>query len=171
MEVKFNLTNDDYWNIHKASTLIKLPVIRQQIITNYIAMPILFLLLQMIFVLPIEVRIILYTFFMFLFFLCLYIARRMMVLYILKYDKTGIAGEHTVKISSEGISDATPFGNEYHIWRGILLAAKNKDYVFVYMSTASVIIIPKRAFETKDEAEEFYNKAVEYWKAARNVNA
>lgn len=170
MEVKFNLTKKDYMNLHKASTLIKLPIIRRQIIMAYIGMPILFLLFQILFNLPIVVRVVLYIIFMFLYFVCLYIVKKIQILSILKHDKTGIVGEHTVKINEEGISDATPFGSEYHTWRGILLTAENKDYVFVFINTASVNIIPKRAFETKGEAEEFYNKTVEYWNGRRNMN-
>lgn len=89
----------------------------------------------------------------------------------IKLEKPDTFGEHTIEIAQDGVNNSTLANKEFYKWEMINSVKKNRQYILFFISAKIVIIIAKRDFESVDEEQEFYNKAVEYWNATRNVNA
>jgi len=68
---------------------------------------------------------------------------------------------HLVTISPESITDSGEFGQNSTPWRAVERAAHNGDYAFVYTSSLAALVVPRRAFTTPTEFEEFVRTASE----------
>jgi hypothetical protein len=87
----------------------------------------------------------------------------------------GMAGEghnralfshHRVEISPQGIADASDLRQSSTAWRAVERVVKIGDYTFVYVSASSAIIVPRRAFATPTEFEEFVRTTRSYHEKA-----
>lgn len=74
----------------------------------------------------------------------------------------GVFCRHRVTVSPEGITDSGEFSQTAIAWPAIERVAWNNDYAFVYTSAVAAIIIPRRAFTTAAEFEEFVGVAYDY---------
>jgi len=79
----------------------------------------------------------------------------------------GMLGLRTIVISSDGITERTQVSETTCKWPSIEKICTNGDYVFVYMSTMSAFIIPKRAFNTSSEFDTFISQAKHYTDMAK----
>ena len=87
----------------------------------------------------------------------------------------GMAGEgpnrglftcHRVTITPETITDVSEFEQTSTAWRAIENVIKTNKYAYIYNTTMSAIIIPKRAFTSSSEFDEFVQTAGNYHKKA-----
>ncbi|MBD7913144.1 YcxB family protein [Clostridium cibarium] len=75
--------------------------------------------------------------------------------------------EHTIKMNEEGVREITSYNDTLSKWKAINSVTENKDYIYVIFSNSSFHVIPKRAFNSIEEANEFYDKSVILWKENR----
>ena len=169
MEVKFDITKEDYLKCNKIA-LYKSPMLKRKFILSIMLVAILFLLLIVIMDLGFFIGAIFYILMMCIFLGLFYLSRNMQAKSIMKNDKTGFIGGHSVKIDDSGIHSERKLCNGSYKWDSIYAIEQSEEYIIIFVSYISAFFIPKRAFETKDKENEFYNKAVEYWNAARHVN-
>jgi hypothetical protein len=71
-------------------------------------------------------------------------------------------GLHRMAISPDGIAESGEFGQSSTAWRAVERIARDGDYAFVYINALAAIIIPRRAFPTSTEFEQFVSAAVTY---------
>jgi hypothetical protein len=72
----------------------------------------------------------------------------------------GQLGKHRLVMSEEGLVESTAVGESRSSWAGVNRIEQNLDYIFIYTSPAAAHVIPRRAFRTVREAEDFYRFAV-----------
>ena len=74
----------------------------------------------------------------------------------LSFDsKPGILGEHTIEISPEGLFEMTSVNESKHYWCGIRNVYSTDSYIFVFINKSVAHIIPKRAFKSNEESQNF----------------
>ncbi|PIC70334.1 hypothetical protein CSV77_09670 [Sporosarcina sp. P16b] len=56
----------------------------------------------------------------------------------------GLVGEHSMKMNKTGIIDQTAVGETNVQWAGVKQLIEDTDYFYIYTSTVSAYIIPKR---------------------------
>lgn len=78
----------------------------------------------------------------------------------------GILDEQTIEIKLEGISKVTHSSNCFYKWTAISRIDMIDEYIFVVVNRSNGIVIPKRVFKSKNEAIQFYNTAIEYFKSS-----
>jgi len=78
----------------------------------------------------------------------------------------GLLSHHRVEISPQGITDTSELRQSSTAWRAVERVARNGDYAFVYVSALSAIIVPRRAFTTPTEFEEFVKTSSSYHEKA-----
>ena len=64
--------------------------------------------------------------------------------------------EHTISINEQGLTEETKYGNSETYWNAISSIVKTKTHILLYVTQLSAHIIPLRAFESAEEANEFY---------------
>ena len=75
-------------------------------------------------------------------------------------------GKQRVTISPESISRSSDFDQTTIAWSAIERVVKDKDYVFVYTSSLTAIIVHRRAFADDVGFDEFVLKATGYHEEA-----
>lgn len=63
----------------------------------------------------------------------------------------GLLGEHILTLSEEGLVETTSNGETRASWTSIKNFKEDKDYYFLYNSSISAYIIPKRGIEQLDD--------------------
>ncbi len=79
----------------------------------------------------------------------------------------GTFGQHTLKLSQDGVVETTEVGETRASWAGIERVAENETYIFIYLSSTSAHVIPKRSFASATQAEQFYQLAQDYYRHAQ----
>ncbi len=77
-----------------------------------------------------------------------------------------LLGKQRVAISPEGITKSSDFDRTTVAWSGIEQVIKDKDHAYVYTSTLTAIIVPRRAFADDVGFDEFVSKATQYHEEA-----
>jgi hypothetical protein len=87
---------------------------------------------------------------------------RRAILQLLKAEKPdkGQLGRHTVKLDETGVVESTVVGEQRTSWAGIDRVEQDPDYIFIYTAPAAALVIPKRAFDSTLDAENFYHRAI-----------
>ncbi|HKS95477.1 MAG TPA: YcxB family protein [Terriglobia bacterium] len=80
-------------------------------------------------------------------------------------DKGAMLGEHYLSVAPEGVVDRTKSSDRLTRWSGILKIVGNKQYIFLFSDADQAHIVPKRAFRRNDDAQAFFDAAVQHWKA------
>jgi hypothetical protein len=75
-----------------------------------------------------------------------------------KPDK-GQLGRHTVKLEETGVVESTAVAEQRISWAGIDRVEHDPDYIYIYTTPMSALVIPKRAFTSSVEAEKFHDLA------------
>ena len=71
-----------------------------------------------------------------------------------------------LEITSSSIKEKTKVSEVAYQWLTTQRVEKDQEYIFVFLAPCMASIIPKRAFKSEEEYENFYQKCVEYHKAA-----
>jgi len=74
----------------------------------------------------------------------------------------GLFGRHRVTISPEGVNDWSEHSQTSRTWRAVERVAASDDYVYLYVSALTAIIIPARAFADRSKFKEFVQAAMAY---------
>ena len=81
-------------------------------------------------------------------------------------EKSGTLGTHTYSLSEQGLHETTNHNDALHKWTGIQSVEKSNSYIMIRINSYLFHIIPRRAFSSDKEYEEYWTKAHGYWKQA-----
>lgn len=79
--------------------------------------------------------------------------------------------ECKLSVSENGLISETPIGRSEIKWSGIVKIHQSYRYVLLYFSERTALLIPKRAFVNKAEADDFFNYAYQFWDMAKKTSA
>lgn len=77
------------------------------------------------------------------------------------------SGEYSIRIDTDGIHDESEAGRSSASWSGVTRIRQNSDCVTIQTDWKTAHLIPKRAFASREEADQFYEQARAFWKAAK----
>lgn len=69
----------------------------------------------------------------------------------------GLLGEHTMTLTDEGIVDTNPTGETKVNWSGIIKLKEDDSNLYVYNSSVSAYIIPKRELSDLEGVRKYIN--------------
>ncbi|ARF17020.1 YcxB family protein [Sporosarcina ureae] len=72
----------------------------------------------------------------------------------------GLVGEHSMKMNKIGIVDQTSVGETKVQWSGVKQLIEDADYFYIYMSTVSAYIIPKRDVYSVDGLKSYIQQRI-----------
>ncbi len=67
----------------------------------------------------------------------------------------GLLGPHRVTVDAEWLTEATDEREHRTRWRAMEKVERAGEYVFLYVSGFSAVVVPERAFASEAEAEDF----------------
>lgn len=85
-------------------------------------------------------------------------------IYLIK--RQGIVCEHIIEITADGLREQTDANETFRRWKYIDLIKDNESCIY-YCVGNQYLGIPKRAFGTKLEAEQFFQQALSFWQESR----
>ena len=71
----------------------------------------------------------------------------------------GLLGRHKVVLNESEVIERTAVGESHTLWAGVDRVEQNQEYIFIYTQPHAAHIIPKRAFNNVQAAENFYQRA------------
>jgi len=78
-----------------------------------------------------------------------------------------VLGDRTTRIGPEGIFGRFPQFEILNHWKGIREVAEDEGYVFFYTDETRAHVVPKRAFASLNDLDQFREAANSYWKSNR----
>ncbi len=88
--------------------------------------------------------------------------RRIITRMVSEGKNRALFGRHRVALSAEGITEAGELSQSATAWAAVERVSRHENYAFVYTSALSAIIVPRRAFATAAEFEQFVKTAGDY---------
>ena len=83
-------------------------------------------------------------------------------------ENTGVLGEHTISISPEEIIESTNVNRGSHSWAAVTDLFETKKFVIIVIARTMFHVIPKRSFESPDEASKFLSMAMGFWQKSKS---
>lgn len=166
MQVRIDITRQDYWNINKYGVMHN-PIMGTLFVIMMMGAPIL-LLIKLLGhsedTTAIHIAATITTALVFggLFDLVFYILLKILVMF-MPSGKPGVLGEHLIEISEKGVYESTSVNEGLHFWQGVHSIRQDNRYIFIFIATTMAHSIPKRSFSSPREADEFFNRAIAYW--------
>lgn len=165
MEVKYNLTKQDYidFNIYhvKNSNTIK----KSLLIQRY-AIPLIFIISIFLFTILTDIPF-LYLFTIFFIVSVLWIAfypkyfvsdaMKRISKMLDESSNKDLLGKHNTIINEEGLTEKSENGENKINWNGVLRIVSTENHFFIYISSISAFIVPKRSFNSQSDQKTFYN--------------
>jgi hypothetical protein len=74
----------------------------------------------------------------------------------------GLLDHHRVTISPENITDSNELGQTTRAWRGVEKVAVTDEHAFIYIHALAAVTVPRRAFASPLEFDEFVRAAKAY---------
>lgn len=81
-------------------------------------------------------------------------------------ESKGILGDQKLEITEQEIRWSNDMIAGTTKWKGLESFSETKQYFYIFINKASAHVIPKRSFETEDEAAHFAKQVKAYMKAA-----
>jgi hypothetical protein len=72
----------------------------------------------------------------------------------------GQIGKHKVKLDETGLVASTAVSESRTLWSGVHRVEHDPDYIYIYTAATAAHVIPKRSFNSEDEAERFLQLAL-----------
>jgi hypothetical protein len=79
----------------------------------------------------------------------------------------GVLGEHTITLTPEALHERTAVNDSKAAWRGIFRVDATPHHIFIFTQPNAAHVIPRRAFSSLTDAEQFLANARAYHEAAR----
>ena len=76
-----------------------------------------------------------------------------------------------LSVSDDSVVSESAIGRSEIKWSGIVKIHQSKDYILVYISERAAVIIPKRSFANKADADKFFSYSRQLWENAKKVVA
>lgn len=71
----------------------------------------------------------------------------------------GVLGEHLIKFEEDYLVEITDVNQTKQSWKGVDKIEENQNYIFIFISPLNAHIIPKRFFDTEQDASMFFEEA------------
>jgi hypothetical protein len=71
----------------------------------------------------------------------------------------GQLGSHKISLTETQLVETTHVGQSLTKWAGVDRVEQNDDYIFIYTTPHAAYVVPKRSFDSKNQAESFYQLA------------
>jgi len=82
-------------------------------------------------------------------------------------ENRGILGEHTITLTPEALHERTAVNDSKALWRGLFRVDGTLEHIFIFTQPNSAYVIPRRAFPSPADSEQFLATARTYYEAAR----
>lgn len=168
MEIKYNLTEEDYLNFNvfhmKNSKSANKALTIQRILS-----PICFLVFSYFFSIISDVPFLLsFSIFLVLSILWFVFYPKYFYSHVIRHVKKmikegkndGLLGEHTFIMSEDGIVDTTTNGETKVTWPGIKDFKEDHNYFYLYNTSVSAYILPKREIKNVDELKNYLQSKI-----------
>lgn len=80
------------------------------------------------------------------------------ILYFYSKKNKTVLTTHKIEIQDDSLFEETKYNRSYFYWSGIDKVVMRPGFIAVYVTPHSAVIIPKRAFQSKDEYSAFFKK-------------
>ena len=67
----------------------------------------------------------------------------------------GLVGEHLLEVTETGLIERTDVNESLHRWTGFHKLISTRRYFYIFVTDAIVHVVPKRAFDSENEARVF----------------
>ncbi|MGA1820502.1 MAG: YcxB family protein [Thermoplasmatota archaeon] len=84
-----------------------------------------------------------------------------------KNDYSRELGPNEITIGPDGLHRKNRYSEDKTSWEGIIRIVQTKNHIFFFVTDVAGYILPKRAFKTQKEKEDFIRKANEFWRRSR----
>ncbi len=169
MELEFELTEEDYVNYHINHSK-KSPSIKRSILIQRISGPVIFMIAPFFIIKSSEIPL-WYWITIFglssigwLIFYPKYanweIKRRVKKM-LEEGSNENLFNRISLVLTEKGITGVSSIGESNISWDKIVSLEETKDYIYIYISSVSAHIVPKRVFKNSNEQKEFINKISE----------
>lgn len=74
--------------------------------------------------------------------------------------------ERNVSIGEQGVHDATEISDEFFAWKAFLEITQSRNQFYLFIDRYEAVVVPKRAFPSPEQAQQFFETAMSFWKAA-----
>lgn len=72
----------------------------------------------------------------------------------------GLIGEHKLTTTEEGITDANSTGETKVNWSGIKRMKEDSNYLYIYSTSVSAYILPKRDLKDVEQIREYLKSRI-----------
>lgn len=76
-----------------------------------------------------------------------------------------------IRVAPDGVHHESALYVSRTNWSAVMKVEEDKDFIFLYVDIVSAYTIPKRSFNSPEEASAFLTQAREYWSAAHPQGA
>jgi len=166
MEIKYNLTEEDYIHFNLFHIKNSKTAIRSLNIQRFIG-PIIFIISAFVFSKIGDVPFLgLFITFLVMSILWIFLYPKYFYSHVIRHVKKmikegkndGLLGEHKMMLTEEGIIDTTANGETKVNWSGIESYKEDNDYFYLYNSSVSAYILPKRKLDSEEIRNFFTTK-------------
>jgi hypothetical protein len=77
-------------------------------------------------------------------------------------ESKGYFGPCSLSIAAEGIVETKPNGESKRKWAAVTRIVVTSQHVFVYTSPVEAFILPRRAFDSDDQCQEFVRRLADH---------
>src|SRR5207248_241645 len=81
----------------------------------------------------------------------------------------GFYTTHTLTFSESYFIEETAFNNTRTKWIGVHKICQSRRHIYIYISSSSAHVIPKRIFDDEVSQDSFYRLLLQKWEAGINV--
>ncbi len=74
---------------------------------------------------------------------------------------------HTIRLDPQNVFYQSPTGEGITKWSSLWEVTEDNHSIYLFASEKTAFLIPKRAFKTEKEAEDFYKEAFNRWQQAK----
>lgn len=170
MELTFELTEEDYinYNISHSETS---PSMKRSILIQRILGPVIFVIMPFIIIqftdIPLWYWLIVFGLSSIAWFIFYpkYVMREVtkrIKKMLEEGNNENLFNERSLVLTDEGITETSSIGKSTISWNKIDRLEETEDYLYIYVSSVSAHIVPKRVFDNAREQEKFINKITEY---------
>ena len=93
------------------------------------------------------------------------------VWFIYRGPQPGVLGSHTVTLSPEALRERTDVTESQVSWQGVQRIDVTSKHIFIFLQPAAACVIPRRAFPSVADAEQFIATARAFWEATKKASA
>lgn len=170
MEITFELTEEDYIHYNIAHSE-KSPSMKRSLLIQRIMGPVIFVFMPFIVIrftdIPLWYWLLVFgvssiTWFVFYPKYAQWEITRRVQKMLEEGSNENLFNQRSLVLTDEGITETSSIGENHIRWDKINHLEETEDYLYIYISSVSAHIVPKRVFENSNEQEKFINKITKH---------